>query len=663
MESSQIVVGNFNLTCHHINTLVIGSGAASLNSAVSLHSMGQEDIVIATSHWGGGTSRNAGSDKQTYYKLSLCGDEPDSVTAMAGDLFAGRCMHGDIALCEAQGSIKAFMNLVALGVPFPHDKYGSWAGYKTDHDPRARATSAGPYTSRMMFEALASEVYKRNIKVLDKHHCVALLTDELRTKVTGAIAINTEEKDPWNAFVLFNSTNVVLGTGGPAGIYDSSVYPLSQYGSTGMALLAGASGQNLTESQFGIASVKFRWNLSGSYQQVIPRYFSTSPGGSDKEEFLNSSFPDFKTLLRAIFLKGYQWPFDPVKVSGYGSSLIDLLVYKEIEEKGREVYIDYTCNPTWKNGEIFDLSLLDSETYNYLERSRALKDCPVERLLAMNPAAVALYHDHGIDLITEPIQIAVCAQHNNGGLKGNIWWESNLRHLFPVGEVNGSHGVYRPGGSALNSGQVGSYRAAQYISRKYGSHPPEEKAFLELATPDTERILALAEKWMGAYEGSEFSTILSEIQKRMSASGGIIRNRKTIALAAREADRLVNELPGKIKASAVGELADSFRLFDLCITHSVYLEAIRTYIEMGGRSRGSYIVTDEPDDSGKSVEDSILNPEICLYDREIEKKILELKLKDGSVVPELTDIRDIPKQNLWFEHVWRDYLEDNWLES
>ncbi|MGM0680565.1 MAG: preprotein translocase subunit YajC, partial [Pseudomonadota bacterium] len=32
----------------------------------------------------------------------------------------------------------------------------------------------------------------------------------------------------------------------------------------------------------------------------------------------------------------------------------------------------------------------------------------------------------------------------NGGLAGNIWWESeNIRHLFPVGEVNGSHGVYR----------------------------------------------------------------------------------------------------------------------------------------------------------------------------------------------------------------------------
>ncbi len=663
MESNRFVLGNFNLTCYHINTLVIGSGAASLNAAVSLHSMGQEDIIIASSQWGGGTSRNAGSDKQTYYKLSLCGDEPDSVTAMARDLFAGRCMHGDIALCEAQGSVKAFMNLVTLGVPFPHDKYGSWAGYKTDHDPRARATSAGPYTSRMMFEVLASEVSKRNIKVLDKHHCIALLTDRDRTKVTGAIAINTEEKDYRNSFVVFNSTNIVLGTGGPAGIYESSVYPVSQYGATGMALYAGASGQNLTESQFGIASVKFRWNLSGSYQQVIPRYFSTGNGGGDEKEFLNDSFPDFKTLLKAIFLKGYQWPFDPVKISGCGSSLIDLLVYREIVEKGREVYIDYTRNPVWRNGEIFDPALLDSETYSYLERSRALKDRPFERLLAMNPSAVALYHDHGIDLTSEPLQIAVCAQHNNGGLKGNIWWESDLRHLFPVGEVNGSHGVYRPGGSALNSGQVGSYRAAQFISRKYSTSPPGQKEFFYEAIKETERILDLAERWMGASEGRDNSLILSEIQKRMSASAGIIRDLGNITAAGRKASELMKELPGRLKASSVGELADSFRLLDLGITHYVYLEAIRIYLEMGGRSRGSYIVSGGLDKNEKVVGNSIFNPEVSLCDREVEKKILEVKLIEGSVVPVLTEPRDIPIQDLWFEQVWSDYLEDNWLES
>src|SRR5512136_2306170 len=119
MESELIHIDSFTIRYYSINTLIIGSGAASLNAAVSLHSMGQKDILIATTKWGAGTSNNAGSDKQTYYKLSLCGREPDSVRDMALDLFNGRCMHGDIALCEAQGSVREFMKLVNLGVRFP----------------------------------------------------------------------------------------------------------------------------------------------------------------------------------------------------------------------------------------------------------------------------------------------------------------------------------------------------------------------------------------------------------------------------------------------------------------------------------------------------------------------------------------------------------------
>ena len=435
MGSEKIAIQNFTLDYYRINTLVVGSGVAALNAAVSLHAMGQDDILIATTQWGGGTSNNAGSDKQTYYKLSLSGNEPDSVPDMARDLFEGKCMHGDIALCEAQGSVQSFFNLVNLGVEFPHDKYGSWAGYKTDHDPRSRATSAGPYTSRRMFEALAGEVKKRNIEVLDNHQCVALLTDKTGSKVLGALAINKAEKDYTRAFVLFNSTNVILGPGGPGGIYDKSVYPLSQNGSIGMAFTAGATGQNLTESQFGIASVKFRWNLSGSYQQVIPRYISTDDNGNDEREFLNDFFPDLKTLTKAIFLKGYQWPFDPRRVDNHGSSLIDLLVHSEISDKGRKVFLDFTRNPSFK-GDSFNITNLDSEIEDYLKNSNSLKKSPVERLYPLNAPAIALFRDHGIDLEPEKLQIAVCAQHNNGGLKSTIWWESDIKHLFPVGEVN-----------------------------------------------------------------------------------------------------------------------------------------------------------------------------------------------------------------------------------
>jgi len=662
MESEKIIIDNYTIDCYSINTLIIGSGVASLNAAVSLHSMGQKDILIATSQWSGGTSNNAGSDKQTYYKLSLSGGDPDSVSEMAQDLFNGKCMHGDIALCEAQGSVQAFMNLVSLGVRFPHDKYGAWAGYKTDNDQRTRATSAGPYTSRRMFEVLASEVKKRDIEVLDNHHCVALLTDISGSKVIGALALNTNEKDHKRAFVLFNSTNVILGTGGPAGIYETSVYPLSQSGSIGMAFSAGATGQNLTESQFGIASLKFRWNLSGSYQQAIPRYLSTDKQGKDENEFLNDFFPDIRTLSKAIFLKGYQWPFDPRKISSHGSSLIDLLVYREINERERKVFIDYTRNPSWKTGESFSLDNLDPEVDNYLTNSDALKDTPIERLRAINAPAIALFKEHGIDLERETLQIAVCAQHNNGGLKGNIWWESDLKHLFPVGEVNGSHGVYRPGGSALNSGQVGSYRAAQYISKKYNTLPIDNGAFLSEAKDKIINTLTLATGWIKSGKADSNKKYLSKIRNRMSESAGILRERGKVSNACAEAAAMLDQLPDKIGAGSVVELSESYLLLDHCITHFVYLEAIKAYLEKGGRSRGSYIVIDNVNMKGANNPESDWKPELCLYDRDIENKILEVGFKKGYVRINFEKVREIPEQDLWFERVWKEYLEDIYLD-
>ena len=93
-------------------TLVVGSGAAGFNAAVALKKQGVESIAILTEDVNRGTSRNTGSDKQTYYKLTTCGSDGDSVRRMAETLFSGGAMDGDIALAEAAGSLRSFFHLV-----------------------------------------------------------------------------------------------------------------------------------------------------------------------------------------------------------------------------------------------------------------------------------------------------------------------------------------------------------------------------------------------------------------------------------------------------------------------------------------------------------------------------------------------------------------------
>ncbi|MGE5420556.1 MAG: oxidoreductase, partial [Chloroflexota bacterium] len=275
----------------------------------------------------------------------------------------------------------------------------------------------------------------------------------------------------------------------------------------------------------------------------------------------------------------------------------------------------------------------------------------VERLLAINPPAYDLYLDHGIDLRKELLQVAVCAQHNNGGLKGNMWWESDLRHLFPVGEVNGSHGVYRPGGSALNSGQVGSYRAAQYISRKYAGKAIASGDFIVETGESLNRIILQAESWMNSGNPPDTGKYFSEIRKRMSSAAGIARSRYETDEAALLANEMLTALPGRIAARDVKGLIDCFMLMDHCLTHFIYLKSIHYYISHGGRSRGSYMICDE----GRS-ERSIAG--ICTFDRKIEKEIIESTYRNGVLNLRTVEAREIPEQDLWFEKVWKDYLED-----
>ena len=241
-------------------------------------------------------------------------------------------MHGDIALIEGENSARSFYHLVENGVPFPHTPQGSFVGYKTDHDPAQRATSAGPWTSRFMVQKSLAQLGRYGINIFNQFEMISVITsgDGASKRAVGAIFVDRKRREEeHHGLVVFHCQNLVVATGGPGDMYEISVYPIGQMGSHGCLFEAGAVAHNLTESQFGLASVDPRWNLSGTYQQVIPRYFSTKPDGGDPQEFLNKYFPSMRSLASNIFLKGYQWPFDPDKLTDYRSSLIDILVYNE----------------------------------------------------------------------------------------------------------------------------------------------------------------------------------------------------------------------------------------------------------------------------------------------------------------------------------------------
>ena len=434
------------------NTVIIGSGAAGYAAADRLLSFGIKNIAMITYSRNAGTSRNAGSDKQTYYKLS-CTDE-DSPVKMADALSFGGGMHKDTALVEAANSMRCFNHLVEYGVPFPTDKYGRFAGYKTDHDNARRGTSAGPLTSKYMAECLEKNVLNNKaFTLLDETAAIRIVTENNRA--VGLIAL--QKNGSSYRLLPIQTKYIIAATGGAATVYKNTVYPDSQAGAFGLLADAGCKFCNLTEWQYGIASIGVKWNLSGSYQQVIPSYYSVDENGN-KTEFLNSIFKNATEVCDNIFLKGYQWPFDSKKI--HASSRIDLAVGRE-KAKGHRVYIDYRNNPGG-----FDFEKLGDTAKKYLLSAGADGETPFERLSKLNPQAIAFYKSKGVDLAKQPLEIAVCAQHINGGADVDLNWQTSVENLFAVGETAGTFGVYRPGGSALNSTQVGALRAAEYISKQ-----------------------------------------------------------------------------------------------------------------------------------------------------------------------------------------------------
>lgn len=630
------------------HTLIIGSGAAGLNAAVQLHARGITDIVVVTEGLEMGTSINTGSDKQTYYKLGLAGDEPDSPMALAKVLFSGGGVHGDLALVEASLSARAFFNLVELGVPFPCDDFGQYAGYKTDHDPSRRATSIGPYTSREMCRALIRKVKALEIPVRERTNVIELLTVEENghKRAAGAILITAEGE-----FETVLADNVVLATGGPGGLYSASVYPPVHTGSIGLALEAGAVACNLPESQFGMASTKFRWNVSGTYMQCVPRFISTDPDGiSNPSEFMRETIQDVGRLHSLTFLKGYQWPFDARKVVE-GSSFLDLLVHIETLVRGRRVFLDFRSNPSG-----FSFETLSDEAREYLSKSGADQATPFERLEAMNPGAVSLYRDHGIDLATAPLEIAVCAQHNNGGLAANHGWESlSISHLFPVGEVNGSHGVARPGGSALNAGQVGAYRAADTIAHAYAATSLDQTAAERQAETALARWRARAVA--GRANGRPWLEERRELQARMTKAAAQVRDPSLVAEALVEAEAQFRRIDAEgCYWETPRGLAEACRNRHLALASYAYLSAIAKALESGVGSRGSSIVIDP---KGEAIDKSLgdmwrMAPEDLAFRGRV---LTTTPSGNGGFEHEWIPCRPIPESDLWFETVWRKYRD------
>ena len=215
--------------------------------------------------------------------------------------------------------------------------------------------------------------------------------------------------------------------------------------------------------------------------------------------------------------------------------------------------------------------------------------------------------------------------------------------------MNGSHGVNRPGGSALNAGQVGALRAAMLIANRRRTDALAAGDFSRAAADQAAAFLGLAHAIQHTQPGGRqrVDDVRREIQSRTSRAGAHIRRLDTAREARDDAWRMCRGLDARAWVSGPGELPDAFRNRDLALAHAVYLTAITENLERGGLSRGSFLVVD-------SAGEWSLNPP----DAFVDGRILEVSVgHDSTPRTEWVAIRPIPGGDAWFETAWKAYRD------
>lgn len=650
------VVAGTRVPVYRAGCVVVGSGAAGLRAAVELKRRGDDVVILSQSAWGG-TSACSGSDKQTLHTANTA-DQGDNYQAMARAIRAGGSMDEDIAYIEAVGSPRMMASLQYLGLPLPQDGLGGILRYQTDHDEVGRATSCGPRTSRLMVKVLADEALRLSIPFFNHSIAVKILTEAEQHRVCGVLVTRASDRSDSNPFglALFACNALVLAAGGPGELYRDSVYPNGCFGSLGLALEAGIELVNLTESQFGIGTRRegFPWNLSGTYVQAIPHIYSVDEAGVE-HHFLAHYYRTTQEMASNVFRKGYQWPFHSTRMLDFGSSLVDLAIFRE-NAKGRRVFMDFNRNLLPVPGDLpFDLARLDEDVKQYLGKAGATQSMPIDRLRHMNPLSIELYRRYKVDIARDPLEFAVNNQHMNGGIMVDGWGRSNLAGCYAVGEAAGTHGVTRPGGSALNAGQVFGTRVAEHIH-----------ASRSAANPSTQDLSAPGEAAVNAVMAvlkpdSKLSIrqVRQDIQARMSDKAGLICDPASVTEALGEARNLVRSIGAEgIAFDRAAEVGRALQWQQMALASQAVLEALDYFIGEGGGSRGARAICDPAGELVPQTRDGPLEALRFRQERNAQREEqIVLRYVDGKLAISTRPNRHYDeKAKSFFERDWPAWL-------
>lgn len=481
--------------CH---VLVIGSGGAGVRAAIEAARYGDTVLVSKTIAGKGGCTPMAEGGYNAVLRTQDSCEIHYEDTLRGG----GFLNEPDLVRILVQESPHRIDDLIRWGAVFDFSGECELAQRPFGGQRFPRTCYAGDRTGHEMMMTLIERFDACGATKMEEVTVIDLLTEADR--VIGAIAL-----DERGEIVVITADSTILATGGGARVYDISTNSSSGTGDGfAMGYRAGAELIDMEMVQFHPTGAVYPYDARGRLITEAVR----GEGGI------------LKNVLGERFMERY----DPVRMELSTRDVVARAIATEIVE-GRGtphggVYLDVT----------------------HLQR---------EQIEARLPVMLEQFLTYGVDIRTDPMEVAPTAHHIMGGIKITPECETTVPGLFACGETAGGvQGANRLGGNALAETQVFGKRAGEFAGK-------EEKRVKKIDCAQLDRI----EDCLAAfYSGSENPAhVRRELQSAMWKGAGIFRDERGLRGALAKAEALHG---ASLRAVSPAGVAECCVVRNMCLT-------------------------------------------------------------------------------------------------
>jgi fumarate reductase (CoM/CoB) subunit A len=377
-----------------------------------------------------------------------------------------------------------------------------------------------------MMMTLVEQLDSSGVTKLQEVTVIDLLKDGNR--VAGAIAL-----DENGSIVILTADSTILATGGGSRVYDISTNSSSGTGDGfAMGYRAGAELIDMEMVQFHPTGAVYPYDARGRLITEAVR----GEGGI------------LKNRLGERFMKKY----DPDRMELSTRDVVARAIATEIAN----------CRGTERGGVWLDVTHL-----------------PKEQIETRLPVMLEQFLKFGVDIRTEPMEVAPTAHHIMGGLKITPECRTTLSGLFACGEsAGGVQGANRLGGNALADTQVFGKRAGEFAAKA-------EKRAKKIDPAQIARQEERLDRFLSGTDNP--AAVRTGLQQAMWKGAGIFRDEAGLMSTLAVINRLMQ---APLRAASQKNLADCCIVENMCLTASLICRSALIRPE----SRGAHMRVDIP---------------------------------------------------------------------